>query len=525
MHLIGGGLSARRAFAGLSAATLLLIASESGAQEYLLNIRPDVPAVDVLVDGSVVARTDSTGSALIHDVAPGLHELGLRIGGVLCGSKRIEFDTDINLLPTQEFKCTVFVIESNVAGANLSVNGKPIHDSTGPDARATHVLPIGASSNIALKKAGFRDYSATISATQQGIVLLEARLDRLEAAVRLPKAIGAGVVMLLAGAATWALLRRRQSRSSTIYATPQQGLPRAFDQYSLEKFIGEGGIASIYSGVDVTNGEKVAVKILRGEWSSDPEIVLKFLAEGSALARIKEAAPEACVPRLSRSGREGNRPDGHPYLSMEFVAGETLARILERRKQLDLRETIWIAHGVATTLAHAHAVGIVHRDLSPENLLIRPADPELSSADSESLAGRQIVLVDFGIAAFVGPGDRQLDLSVTGKPAYMSPEQRSMLPPTPASDLFSLGVLLVQMLTGTLRADHASTRLALESTLAARAVAIPMDLEFLVLELLQEEPSHRPGSAREVARRLESLIEPALPNSGPLESDAAPWRM
>jgi hypothetical protein len=365
--------------------------------------------------------------------------LGLRIGGVLCGSKRIEFDTDINLLPTQEFKCTVFVIESNVAGANLSVDGKPIHDSTGPDARATHVLPIGASSNIELKKAGFRDYSATISATQQGIVLLEARLDRLEAAVRLPKAIGAAWSCSNRGSDLGTLGSANPVVNDT--ATPQQGLPGAFDQYSLEKFIGEGGIASIYSGVDVTNGEKVAVKILRGEWSSDPEIV---------------PSPQRFMARI-RKRRQNSRPDflvaeeGNPTAtptSRWNCAGETLAQYWRRRKQLGPRDHLdssWGRSPRPTSRSGDRASGP-----EPGESADSTRRPRLSSADSESPGGRS----SWGlrITASSAPVTTARPLCNWQTRVYVS-EQRSMLPPTLRA-IFLFGRLARADATGTLRADR-----------------------------------------------------------------------
>ena len=268
-------------------------------------------------------------------------------------------------------------------------------------------------------------------------------------------------------------------------------------RYQIERLVGRGGMGAVYRALDVMVGDVVALKILDAEITRAPEQLEWFRREVRLARRITH-------PNVARTHDMGEQGGTH-YISMEFIAGSTLQDVLRvqedgerRRVQLEPARAARIAMAVCDGLAAAHAAGVVHRDLKPANILIENT-------------GR-VVLTDFGIArALSDDGSRTQGL--VGTPLYMSPEQVSGLPIDVRTDLYAVGLMLFEMLTGTLpfSGDSAlATALArvTQAPLDIRSVrpGLPEPIATLVMQCLSQRAEERPPSAAEVGDRLRAWL-------------------
>jgi serine/threonine protein kinase len=207
-------------------------------------------------------------------------------------------------------------------------------------------------------------------------------------------------------------------------------------RYRLLRQVGEGARGVVYEADDPAFDRSVAVKILKPEFRDDPEEVRSFLAEAEATSRVQHE----CVVSIHDSGESG----GHPYYVMEFVDGPALDQRLETER-LDWRTAVEIAVAVGRALAEAHALGYLHRDVKPGNILL--------GADG------RVRLTDFGIVKDISSLRGFL---VTGKSvgtaAYASPEQCRGKRLLPATDVYSLGATLYHMVAGRMPFPAAATR-------------------------------------------------------------------
>ena len=269
--------------------------------------------------------------------------------------------------------------------------------------------------------------------------------------------------------------------------------------YEIQDELGSGGMGRVYRARDIQLGREVAIKVLSEATARNPEGVRRLLAEARATSALNH-------PNILTVHGVGEA-DGAPYVVTELVQGETL-RALVARGPLAPEHAVGIALQVLSGLGKAHGIGIVHRDLKPENLMLT----------SDGI----VKILDFGLAKLVdtGAAGRVLDSLggaatatglVMGTASYMSPEQARGLAASPRSDLFALGVILYEMLTGVnpfQRASIADTLSALlrdqPPHLSAILPALPPELARCVDRLLDKDPEARPASAREV----ESVLAP-----------------
>lgn len=200
------------------------------------------------------------------------------------------------------------------------------------------------------------------------------------------------------------------------------------ERYRLEEQIGEGGMASVYRALDLRTGHRVAVKFLRQELQANPEFLDRFRREATAASRMSH---HNIVNLLDI----GDNPSA-PYLVFEFVDGKTLKEIIEEHGQLAQGTAVQIAIRILSALRHAHDAGVIHRDIKPQNILV----------DRQGY----IKVSDFGIARMVGTytSDLERKQGVMGSVHYFSPEQAKGGTATFASDLYSVGCVLYEMLTG-----------------------------------------------------------------------------
>ncbi|RKI41308.1 serine/threonine protein kinase, partial [Corallococcus sp. AB049A] len=286
---------------------------------------------------------------------------------------------------------------------------------------------------------------------------------------------------------------RPESRSSTI---PDPLLGMRVGEFVIQERIGSGGMGVVYRAVHPLIGKQAAIKVLRLELVSAP-LVQRLLVEARAVNAIQH-------PGIIDIFGFGSLPDERPYVIMELLKGRPLSDFVRAKRPMELESVVWVMDQMLAALEAAHQAGVVHRDLKPANVFI--AETAKASAS--------VKLVDFGIAKLLESHDTPLtaDGSVIGTPEYMAPEQiRSGGDVSPATDLYAVGVMMFQLLTGVrpFQGDSVQVMFAhMEERSPApssRVPGLPQELDALVLQLLQKEPTRRPPSAEAVRERLKRI--------------------
>jgi serine/threonine-protein kinase len=261
-------------------------------------------------------------------------------------------------------------------------------------------------------------------------------------------------------------------------------------RYRIQARVAEGGMASIYKARQEQLERTVAVKVLSRMLSEDPIHKERFLREARAANRIHH---ENVIDVTDF----GETEDGLVYLVMEYLEGESLADVVTRGP-VTLSRATEVLHPVCLGLQRAHELGILHRDIKPENIYL----------ERRHDGGENVKLLDFGLAQLLG--DKRLTTAgqVFGTPEYLSPEQAMGTEVTPRADLYALGVVFYEMLTGRLPFTGSTARLIyqhlheLPKPPSQVRPELPAEVDELVLKLLRKEPAERFGSAREFDEAL-----------------------
>jgi len=259
-------------------------------------------------------------------------------------------------------------------------------------------------------------------------------------------------------------------------------------RYRLLTCIGSGGMAMVYKGLDVLLERRVAVKVLRQRFASDPEFLERFQREARAAANLDH-------PNIVTVFDVGKDDDRH-YIVMEFVDGQDLKTMIRQNDRLSVAQAVDITTQIAAGVGHAHKANIIHRDIKPQNVLVT----------HNGIAK----VVDFGIARALSESGLTDSDTVWGSPIYFAPEQAAGETPTPASDVYSIGVVMYEMLAGSppFQADN-PTALAMKHLheepppLAARNSRVPPRLESIVRKTLSKDPAARYRTAQELSHVLE----------------------
>jgi serine/threonine protein kinase len=265
------------------------------------------------------------------------------------------------------------------------------------------------------------------------------------------------------------------------------------DRYRVIKKLATGGMAYVYLGHDITLDRTVAIKILKQGLSRDKAFRDQFHQEARAAANLSHPN----IVTIHDFGYDGQKL----FIIMEYVPGVDLKTHLNRQPNLTLREALVLVIQACEGIGFAHRTGIIHCDIKPHNMLVTP--------------DRRLKVTDFGIARAISAAhsDHLQDV-VWGSPHYFSPEQAAGYPPTPSSDVYSLGIVLFEAVTGALpfESDDNSTlaRMHMEGTVPhPRSInpAIPAQLEQIILKVLSKDPSSRYRSAEQMAVILKGILQ------------------
>jgi hypothetical protein len=284
------------------------------------------------------------------------------------------------------------------------------------------------------------------------------------------------------------------------------------DRYRLDDRIATGGMGEVWRAFDLVLGRPVAVKLLREDYAQHSETLERFRAE----ARHTAAVSHPGIAQMYDYGEP--RPGQPPFLVMELVDGVPMTELLARGP-LDPARAMDLVAQAAAGLSAAHAVGLVHRDIKPGNLLVSPDGT--------------VKITDFGIAYAAGSAPLTRTGALIGTPAYLAPERVTGASAGPASDLYSLGIVAYECLTGAQPFTGTPMEVALShqyQSLPPLPPDVPLPVAALVAELTARDPAGRPADAGEVAARaarLRDALDGARAQEGPWIAPAAsgdePW--
>ncbi|MCA9936296.1 MAG: serine/threonine protein kinase [Ardenticatenaceae bacterium] len=277
------------------------------------------------------------------------------------------------------------------------------------------------------------------------------------------------------------------------------------NRYKLLERIGSGGMSVVYKAHDLSLGRLVAVKMLHESLTGDEGFLQRFQQEAHAAANLAHSN----IVTVHDIGQDAHRH----YIVMEFVDGRTLKQIIRQQNSLNqpmpINRALDLSIQICNGIGYAHRARLVHCDVKPQNILVTRDD--------------RVKVADFGIARAVSEASQQQEARAWGTPQYFSPEQASGYPPTPASDVYAIGVILFEMLTGRLPfLAESHTAYALKHMneapppITTLNTSIPPQLEQIVAKVLTKEPAGRYRTAGQLGRILSTYRQSSQDETGPV---------
>lgn len=282
--------------------------------------------------------------------------------------------------------------------------------------------------------------------------------------------------------------------ADTRISTDAPGLVgQIFGAFQLVRKLGEGGMGEVYVGRHTRLGREVAIKVLRAELASMPDVVQRFFQEARVVNELKHPNTVEILDFVEEPGRV--------YLVMELLEGRTLAELDRAEGPLPVHRVARLLSQVCAALEAAHQKGVVHRDIKPENLFV------VGAASAE-----QVKVLDFGVARRLNGASQTQAGLVLGTPYYMAPEQAAGRAVDGRADLYAVGVTLYELLT---RDSMSTVSTPQRLTRAASGELLPEPLSQLVSRLLAIDPSARPATALDAQRVLEAIAARPAPPAAP----------
>lgn len=269
------------------------------------------------------------------------------------------------------------------------------------------------------------------------------------------------------------------------------------DRYEIVKSIGEGGMANVYLAQDTILDRKVAIKVLRGDLANDEKFIRRFQREALSASSLSH-------PNIVEMYDVGEDSGNH-YIVMEYIEGKTVKQLLKKRGNLTVSEAVDIMLQLTDGISHAHDSYIIHRDLKPQNLMIQEDG--------------QIKITDFGIAMALNSTQLTQTNSVMGSVHYLPPEQASGKGSTIKCDIYSMGILFYELLTGVLpfKGDNA-VEIALKHmkdpipSVRKQNSNVPQSIENIILKSTAKNPKNRYNDVKEMYHDLKVCLEPDVMN-------------
>jgi serine/threonine-protein kinase len=273
-------------------------------------------------------------------------------------------------------------------------------------------------------------------------------------------------------------------------------------RYRMEEFVGEGAMAWVYRGTHVELGSSVAIKLLKPTFAQDARFLARFKKEATAIGALSH-------PNILSVITSGDTSTGIPYMVCEFIKGASLGGVLQAEGRLPWKRSLQIFSQILSALDEAHSREVVHRDLKPDNIMV------MAMRSGEDFCK----IVDFGIALHQVPNEQRLTQhgEIFGTPEYMAPETIKGGPATPASDLYSAGIILYEMITGQLPFTGPAIFDVLLAHIEKRHVPptqiipeLPPEIDAVMDRVLTKNPAERIQSAAEFKKLLQFTASPPL---------------
>ena len=259
------------------------------------------------------------------------------------------------------------------------------------------------------------------------------------------------------------------------------------NRYEVLSLVGVGGMSNVYKAVDRQTGAEVAIKFLKEEFFENEELVRRFKNESKAISLLSHE----CIIKVL----DFNITDSEKYLVVEYINGVTLKEFIDNRGKLTWEETLVFSNIILGALGHAHENGVVHRDLKPQNIML--------TRDG------QLKIMDFGIARLATANQRTVTDKAIGSVHYISPEQVRGQSTDKRSDIYSIGIMMYEMITGKLpfQSETAVSVALQQLSDSAQPVSelvadVPKGLEQIIMKAIEKDPDKRYQSAGEMRKDL-----------------------